>query len=123
LERSRPLLLGTPAYGDDYFRLGCPNPPYMLFEYISGKWISRPLAQIRIDTVRVNLTTHAKKMRDEIEASNRHLTAAQTSDSYTYRDGVHRVPYLIRFQSMPAQSFDARNCDKPFNELISIEGK
>ena len=45
------------------------------------------LAPIKI--IRANLTTHAKQMREEIEANKHRLTATQTADSYTYREGVH----------------------------------
>ena len=123
LDKGNPVLLGTPAYGGDYFKFNCPNPPYLMYEYMSGQWRARPLAQVPVKTIRANLTTHAKQMREEIEANKRHLTAAQTSDSYTYRDGVFKVPYIIRFDGMPAQTFATKNCDHAFNELLFTEEK
>jgi hypothetical protein len=58
-------------------------------------------------------------MRDELE-KQRKLTAEQTSDSYTYLEGVKKVPYIIKFEGMPKQTFvKYENCFKPFNYLIS----
>lgn len=123
LDSGRPILLGTPAYGDDSFKYNCPNPPYLLYEYVAGQWRTKPLVQVPINIIRANLTTHSKMMRDEIETNNRHLTAAQTSDSYTYREGVHKIPYVIKFEGMPMQTFETRNCDRKLNKLLLTEGK
>lgn len=125
MDKGRPMLLSTPAYGDDAFKFNCPNPPYLLHEYVAGQWQPRSLAQIPIKIIRANLTTHAKDTdkRNQIEANKRHLTAAQTSDSYTYRDGVHKVPYVMKFEGVPTQTFGNQNCDHDFNELLLTEGK
>jgi hypothetical protein len=125
LEHGRPLLLGEPAYGGDSHKFYCPNPPYLLYEYVGGQWRSKPLTQIPVKRIRANVTTHLLEMRQEIENNKRHLTAAQTSDSHTYVHGVHRAPYVIQFEGMPDQTFKAQNCDlgPDINELIFVEGK
>lgn len=124
LDRGKPLLLGKPMYADDRHKYDCPNPPYLLFEYAAGQWRSRPLATIPVAQVRANLTTDALQKRVEIERrSPRHVTAEETSESFTYLDGVYRVPYLIRFEGMPTQTLIYTNCDSLTNPLISKEQK
>lgn len=125
LERGRPLLLGKPAYGGDSRKYGCPNPPYLLYEYTAGKWRPKPLAQIPIQRVRANLTFNPMGARDHIEQSKHHLTASETSDSYTYREGVHVTPYIIQFEGMPKQTFSDQNCElgPDYTNLILMEGK
>lgn len=125
LDQGKPMLLGKPAYGDDSHRYNCPNPPYLLFEFEAGKWQSRSLSQIPISQIRANITFNPKERREGIEANKRHLTAAQTLDSYTYREGVHKVPYVIKFEGMPVQTFENQNCSlgPNINKLLFTEGK
>jgi hypothetical protein len=116
-------ILSVPSLGDDSHKFNCPNPPYLLYEYVNGKWQSKPLADIPDKLIRANLTTHIKEKREEIETKDRHLTAAQTSDSYTYSD-VKRVPYVINFDGMPVQTFENKNCTLgPNINLLLFLGK
>lgn len=121
----RPVLLTSPAYGGDDRRLSCPNPPYLVYEFIQGAWRARPLAQVGVDRLRSNTTAHPLENRAAIEANNRRLTADQTSDSYTYRNGNVRVPYVLDFKGMPAQTFDEQTCNYPSrtNYLLNKEGE
>jgi hypothetical protein len=125
LDGERPVLLTSPAYGGDDRRLGCPNPPYLVYEYIQGAWRTRPLAQISVDRLRSNMTAHSLENRAAIEANSRRLTADQTADSYTYRNGNVRVPYVLDFKGMPSQTFDEQTCTYPSrtNYLLHSEGK
>jgi hypothetical protein len=124
IEGGRPLLLTEPAYGGDSIKFSCPNPPYLLYEYASGQWRTKPLSKIQIKRIRANLTMHPLERRVEIEQNRRHLSIAETSDSHIYLEGVHPVPYIIGFEGMPEQTFvKYENCDRPFNYLISPEGK
>jgi hypothetical protein len=104
LDKGSPNILSVPSLGDDSHKFNCPNPPYLLYEYANGQWQAKPLGRIPDKLIRANLTTHIKEKSEEIERKKRHLTAAQTSDSYTYSD-VKRVPYIINFEGMPAQTF------------------
>jgi hypothetical protein len=122
LEQGKPRLLAKPMYGGDFSRFYCPNPPYLLYEYSAGQWRNRPLAEIGIKRVRANLTASPINSREDIELNKRHLTAAQTADSYTRPTGTYQVPYLIQFEGMPAQTFGLQNCSRPFNKLLT-EGK
>lgn len=123
IENGNPILLSKPALGGDSRKFQCPNPPYLLYEYASGKWQIKPLAQIPRQRIRANMTTHPKMRREEIEASKRRLSVEQTTNSYTYRDGVERVPYVISFEEMPPQTFVEQNCDRKTDKLLFIEGK
>lgn len=125
LDQGRPILLGEPAYGGDSYKYHCPNPPYLLYEYVAGRWHPKPLSKIPVKQIRANVTTHPMEARKEIEWNKRHLTAEQTSNSYTNLDGVHRVPYIIQFEGMPEQTFKQEDCSRVSNlkNLVSIKGK
>lgn len=125
LDKGKPLLLTNPAYGGDSRKYNCPNPPYLLYEYAAGEWHSKPLSKIPIKRIRANLTTSPLWKRGEIEQSKRRLTAEQTSESYTYFNGVHAAPYLIQFDGMPEQTFNHEDCSRVSNlkNLIVVEGK
>lgn len=123
LEDGKPRLLGEPMYGGDLARFYYPNPPYLLYEYSAGQWRNKPLAEIGIKRIRANLTASPVNSREDIERNNRHLTAAQTADSYTRPTGTYHVPYLIQFEGMPAQTFGLKNSDSAPNYLITAEGK
>lgn len=124
IEHDTPVLLTRPAYGGDSRKYKCPNPPYLLLAHVNGRWQLKPLADIGLDRLRSNMTSYVFEDRRRIEEGKHHLTAQQTSDSYTYRDGKFRVPYMLVFKGMPAQSFDERNCDYPSlnNLLLTDEG-
>jgi hypothetical protein len=125
LDKDKPQLLTEPAYGGDSIKYNCPNPPYLLHEYVASQWRAKPLAQVSLKSIRANLTTHPLETREMIERNRQHLTAAQTSDSYTYRDGVHKVPYVIQFEGMAVQTFKEDSCNYPskVNYLLQLEEK
>lgn len=119
MDGGRPMLLSIPALAGDYFKFNCPNPPYMLFVYVDGSWLTSSYDVIKTSTVHANLTTHVKARRKEIEANNKRLSVTQTSDSYTYLGGTRKVPFVIDFSSKPKQTFSKYdNCDKPLDTLI-----
>lgn len=122
LEHGRPFLLGTPAYGGDSRKYNCPNPPYLLYEYAGGQWQTKPLAQISLKQIRANLTFAPLERRSDILRNGRHLGVEQTSNSYAAADGVHFVPYVIRFEGMPPQTFREEDCSRSsnLNYLLSI---
>lgn len=120
LENDIPMLLTTPPYGGDLIAYKCPNPPYLLFEYVQGQWRSRPLVNIGVDRLRANVTTHPLEARKEIERSKRRLTVEQTSASIAYRDGTTPVPYILEFAGMPEQTFRVyENCNRPLAYLLA----
>lgn len=123
LDNGTPLLLTQPNLAQDSRKLKCPNPPYLLFEYVAGQWRTKPLAQMPVKNIRANLTTHAKEKREEIEFNKRHLTAGKTLDSYAYYKGVHKVPYIINFEGMPKQTFVEQTCDLAPDYFLLIEEK
>jgi hypothetical protein len=121
LDNGTPMLLTEPNLGQDFHQFKCPNPPYLLFEYVAGQWRNRPLAQIPVKNLRSNVTSRPKQEREAIEFNKRHLTVEKTRDSYTYYKGVHKVPYIIKFDNMPTQTFNDADCSRPsnINDLIS----
>jgi hypothetical protein len=111
-------ILTAPLYGGDEFKVGCPNPPYLVYEYSSGEW--KPLAwnQIPRMAIRANVTTQPLYARALIERSRKHLTAEQTSNSlYTLANGFE-VPYVVNLEPDIKQSFASQNCDRKRNYLI-----
>ena len=116
----KPLLLTRPAYGNDLITFRCPNPPYLLYEYVHGQWLSKPLAQIGVERLRANMTTHSLDEREQIERNKNHLSVEQTTNSYTYRDGKVRTPHILEFKGAPEQTFRVyENCDRPLNYLLA----
>ena len=124
LDKGQPMMLVKPAYGDDSHKYKCPNPPYLMLEYVTDHWQRKPLVEVPLKIIRANLTTHPKQARQDIETSQHHLIAAKTSDSYTYVQGVHQRPYIIKFEGMPVQTFEDQNCSlgPSLNTLIYREG-
>lgn len=118
LNQGRPRLLTSPAYSNDLYKFDCPNPPYLLYEYQDGRWTSVPLTSIGRDIVRANMTTYVKQMQNKIKGNRFHVPVEETSNSYAYKDGVERVPHLIKFQDMPAQTFNHLNCSSKSNYLL-----
>jgi hypothetical protein len=122
MSQETPRLLVQPTYGGDLIRFKCPNPPYLLVEHVQSQWRSVPLAQIGVDSLRANMTTHLMEsgLREKIEGSGLRLNADQTADSYTYRNGNVRVPYVLDFKGMPEQTFRVyENCNQPLNYLLA----
>jgi hypothetical protein len=125
LDKGTLVLLTQPAYGGDFRRLKCPNPPYLVYEFVRGQWQDKPLMQIGVEQLRSNMTTYVLERRQHIENNKRKLSADETSDSYTFRDGIRRVPYILDFKGMPQQTFDEQTCNYPSrtNNLLHSEGK
>lgn len=107
-----PVLLVMPNFGG-LDRLGCPNPPYLLYRYEGVNWRQASIDQIPIKRLRVNMTFNPKDQRKAIEGSGYHLTADQTSNSERdYR------PYIINFSLMTQQTFKTENCGRTLDWLI-----
>lgn len=113
IDRSTPILLVKPWFGSSMFRYKCPNPPYLLFRYESGRWLREDVAHIPIMRLRVNMTYSPKERRDLIRSSGHHLGVESTQDSQ------HNLrPYIIDFSSMTEQTFVPENCYRNRNYLI-----
>jgi hypothetical protein len=119
LNAGKVFLLTTPLYVGDEFKYNCPNPPYLLYEFVSGHWRSKPLKEIEVGRIRANMTSHPLIARERIEKNGFRLSAEMTADSYTYVDGRRKVPYIIRFDGMPEQTFATSNCTRLRNYLLS----
>jgi hypothetical protein len=73
MDQKMPVLLAMPNFGG-LDRLGCPNPPYLLYRYEAGAWRQVPIDQIPIKRLRVNMTFNPKEQRVLIRSSNYRLT-------------------------------------------------
>jgi hypothetical protein len=125
MQGSKAMLLTTPLYGDDDFSYKCPNPPYLLYEYTQGQWTRKPLAEVGLDQVRSNMTSHPLGARPRIQDRGHHLDVDETSNSHTYRDGTQPVPYILSFRNLPVQVLD-ESCPhrkSPPNYLLVGEGR
>ena len=109
-EQGRPVLLLMPAYGDDKHKFNCPNPPYLLQEFVDKRWQEKPLSKIPISEIRSNMTTHVKELRGAIEKRRYRLTTRETANSFIPYEGKELVPYVVRFEGMPTQTFALENC-------------
>jgi len=106
-----PMLLVIPNFGGDE-QHNCPNPPYLLYRF-EGGWKEVSLEQIPVKRLRVNMTFVPSDSRAEIESSNYHLSAEQTSNSM-----YNREPFVINFSLMRGQTFGIQNCGRNPDWLI-----
>lgn len=120
--QGKPRLLLRPGLMEDFLRLQCPNPPYLLKEHDGVQWQSVPVSAIGLKQLRSNLTESPKGTRERIEGQKNRLSADQTSDTFvtieTKRSTNYRVPYVMIFDPAQLQTFDEKNCDKKFNMLV-----
>jgi hypothetical protein len=110
IRQGQPVLLLDPAYGDDKHKFNCPNPPYLLQEYVDKRWENKALSKIGIAEIRSNMTAHPKDQREAIARRKYRLTAEETSNSYIPYKGKEPVPYVISFVGASDQTFDVKNC-------------
>lgn len=109
----RPMLLTKPRFGSSEFRYGCPNPPYLLFEFASSEWRQVPVAGIPLKNVRVNMTYAPSERRDLIEKKGGHLSASETQNT-PYQGRV----VTINFEKPFRQTFGNENCGRNRDYLI-----
>ena len=72
----RPILLTTPL-PHGMMRHQCPDPPYLVFEFVEGKWTAMPLADLPVRVVSPNMTGILSTYDSAATGDRRpHLTAA-----------------------------------------------
>jgi hypothetical protein len=117
------VVLTKPLYVSDAKRYQCPDPPYVLFRYENGAWTRKPLSDLRGKKIRSNTTAYPRNEEKKIRRSGRHLSATQTIDSYTYLEGVYKVPYVIDFTQPFFETTGDQNCDRRRTLLVIKEPK
>lgn len=118
LEGNTPQVLTRPLYVGDEMRLDCPSPPYLLYEFVSGRWRELPWDRVPKRAIRANVTTFVLSDREKIESSGHHLTSAQTSDFRFTLPGVRHVPFVVHLDPKVLQTHGLGNCNRERNTLI-----
>ena len=106
------MLLASPMFGSGMRDFGCPNPPYLLYQYASGKWEPIDLSSIPIKRLRSNMTYAAGDRLATIKAGNGHLSAATTSNAR-----YENQPWVMDFSGVK-QTFEQFNCVNALNNLL-----
>ena len=117
MEGGIPNLLTAPNFGGR-FTYQCPDPPYLAFRYVDGKWVRVPLTELARKVITPNMTSlSVSKRRSIIEANHHHLSAADVAahQSSIFRDKV------IDLSTLKEQTFGTR-CDPPFNWMLRNPG-
>jgi len=112
-----PQLLTSPNFSGA-FKFNCPDPPYLLFRYIDGRWVQVPLMEIVPIEITSNMTSfNVRYVRQFIDANHGHLSVADVAahglSSFTGK--------VIDFSDLKGQAFGAR-CRAPFNWMLRNAG-
>ena len=74
-----PQLLTSPNFSGA-FKFNCPDPSYLLFRHIDGRWVQVPLTEIVPSVITPNMTSFdVRYVRQFIEANHGHLSAANVA--------------------------------------------
>jgi hypothetical protein len=106
LYQQKPFLLLKARYGSSVHDLGCPNPTYLLFRFVGGRWEKIPLTEIPIKRLRSNMTYAVVDELADIKAGHNHLTSEQTQKSFV----LNMKPWLMDFSLLKEQTYDPKNC-------------
>ena len=109
------FLLTKPNFGSGLEDFGCPNPPYLLYRYVSGKWERVDLSLIPVKRLRSNMTTAPGDRIGAIKAGSGHLGVGTTMDSK-----LQFKPWIMDFTDVK-QTFDPSNCVQLRDYLIVRE--
>jgi hypothetical protein len=71
-EHGTPRLLLVPRY-EGFYTYNCPDPPYLLYEFRDGRWVSVPLTILRGRRLVPNMTYSPSDARAEIESHRNFL--------------------------------------------------
>jgi len=104
-----PELVTTPAFGTLHYR--CPDPPYVAFHYIDGKWVRIALTDLARKVFVPNMTTmNIRFLRPSIEAQGHRWTA---TDVATHMSEKFRGK-TIDLTRLEKQTFgDPAQCSRP----------
>lgn len=106
------MLLAAPRFGSGLRDFGCPNPHYLLYRHVGGKWERVDLSSIQIKQLRSNMTYAAGDRIAAIKADGGHLGIETTSNAtYQFR------PWVMDFTNVK-QTFDPFNCVSESDNLL-----
>lgn len=118
LHHGRPTMLTMPLYAGDEWKFGCPNPPFLVYQYVAGKWQDVPLEALPDMVLRGNVTFKPLLARQRIAERSNHLGVAETSASVFYLGGTRPVPFLVHLGPEVVQTKTESNCDHELDYLI-----
>ena len=106
-----PELLTTPAFGTLQYR--CPDPPYLAFRYIDGKWTQIGLTEVAGRTVAPNMTSlNVRYLQPYVESRGNHLSAQEVTTHLPKRFRGK----VIDLNGLDKQTFgDPSDCARPDN--------
>jgi hypothetical protein len=107
-----PELLIAPV-SSGIFKYQCPDPPYLAFQFVDGKWTAVPLTRIAHKRVSQNMTYLFADTEPALTEHRYHLTAADIEHTLPaeYRGKV------IDLTSLSDQRFGT-HCFPPFNWML-----
>lgn len=91
-----PFIITTTTTCASYNKWGRPNPPYVVFKYIRGKWQRVPLAEFPAEIKEANVVIDMAKYSG--------LLSAKEVKRINEKDAVEDVRYLRQFVRMPIQN-------------------
>jgi hypothetical protein len=112
-----PQLLTSPNFSGA-FKFNCPDPPYLLFRYVEGRWVQVPLLEIVPIVITSNMTSfNVRYVRQFIEANHGHLSAANVA-----AHGLSSFQgKVIDLRALKEQTF-GEECDDP-NYMLRRPGE
>ena len=120
IEAGVPNLLTAPNFGGG-FTYHCPDPPYLAFRYVDGKWMRIPLTELQRKVITPNMTDGAVRFRRSwIEANKHHLSATDIATRGLLDNFRGKV---IDLSTLKEQTFgDNARCYPPFNLMLRNPG-
>lgn len=108
MDGKTPVLLVKTEWSGSLDLYNCPSPRYLLYRWeTDSSWNLVPLEQLPLKRFRSNMSLVDSGYRKNIEASNLHLNAEQTSSS----ESGWGLPYILNFGLMHGpQTFGRKNC-------------
>lgn len=91
-----PIIITTTTTCTSYNKWGRPNPPYVVFKYVAGKWQRVPLAEFPAEIKEANVVIDM--------ANYSGLLSAKEVKIINEKDAVEEVRYLRQFVRIPIQN-------------------
>ena len=99
-----PFIITTTTTCASYNKWGRPNPPYVVFKYVAGKWQRVPLAEFPAEIKEANVVIDM--------ANYSGLLSAKEVKRINEKDAVEDVRYLRQFVREPIKNVVTVSCEK-----------
>jgi len=84
--QSRIYLILSIGLGGSRYTEGCPNPPYIFFEYRDGQWKRISYAQSPVKKIEKNMVSDAKSSLERIKNNRHYLIASEVRKDVEMHD-------------------------------------